>query len=125
MATRLLPPLSRMGPLTADEFQKEFAESDLMREYGTAVNRESAYEMLAKRIEQSAPPAAGSNPNTPYPERRAPSRGPGRVAKAAGAAAVIAGVLKSSMARTVGRELIRGIFGMLTGKPPRGTTRRR
>jgi len=125
LATRLLPPSSRMSPLTAEEFQKEFAESDLMREYGTAVNRESAFEMLAKRIEQSTPPAAGSTPNTPYPERRAPSRAPGRVAKAAGAAAVIAGVLKSSMARTVGRELVRGIFGLLTGKPPRGTTRRR
>jgi DNA helicase HerA-like ATPase len=124
MATRLLPPASRMGPLTAEEFQKEFAESDLMREYGTAVNRESAYEMLAKRIEQSAPTPAGPAPNTPYPEP-APSRSPGRVGKAVGAAAVIAGVLKSSMARTVGRELVRGIFGMLTGKPSRGTTRRR
>jgi len=95
-----------------------------MREYGAAVNRESAYEMLAKRMEQSAPPPAAPAPSTSYPEP-APSRSTSRVGKAVGAAAVIAGVLKSSMARTVGRELVRGIFGMLTGKPPRGTTRRR
>lgn len=126
IATRLLPPASRMGPLTADEFQKEFAESDLMREYGTAVNRESAYELLAKRTEQSAPSEA-PGPRGPFPETKPePGRAPvGRAAKAVGAAAVIAGVFKSSMARTVGRELVRGIFGMLTGKPPRGTTRRR
>jgi hypothetical protein len=40
-----------------------------------------------------------------------------------GAAVVTA--LGTTVARTVGRELIRGVFGMLGGKPPRGTSRTR
>jgi hypothetical protein len=66
-----------MAPLTAEEFQQEFAESDLMREYGTPVDRESA------------------------------------------------GALTATMARTIGQELVRGVFGMLKGKAPRRTARSR
>ena len=120
IATRLLPPQSRMGPLTAEEFQKEFAESDLMREYGNPVNRDSACEMLAKRLEQAGPPPAP--PETPRrpAEPAPPSRSAGK-----GAIGTLAAALTSSTARTVGRELVRGIFGMLAGKPARKTTRSR
>jgi hypothetical protein len=38
--------------------------------------------------------------------------------------AVVA-ALGTTVARTVGRELVRGIFGMLGGSPGRGTTRSR
>jgi hypothetical protein len=34
-------------------------------------------------------------------------------------------VLTGTMARTIGRELVRGVFGMLTGKAPRRTSRTR
>jgi hypothetical protein len=44
------------------------------------------------------------------------------MAQAAGAAVV--GALSSSIGRTVGREVVRGIFGLLGAKPPRRTTRR-
>lgn len=119
LATRLLPPQSRMAPLGPEEFQKEFAESDLMREYGTPVNRESACEMLAQRLAAAAAPAAIPDPSTP-PPAGGTARTMGKVAVGA-----LAAVLTSSTARTVGRELVRGIFGMLTGKAPRQTTRRR
>ncbi len=106
IATRMAPPTSRMAPLTAEEFQQEFAESDLMREYGTPVDRDSAAEMLARRLE---PPKEAKRGKT--------------VGQAAGGALV--GVLTGTMARTIGRELIRGVFGMLKGKAPRRTTRSR
>jgi uncharacterized protein len=115
VATRLIPPSSRMAPLTPEEFQKEFSESDLMREYGTPVNRESASEMLAARLEQAVEAAAPAP--APSPGRGGPSKG-----KVAGA---LAGALGSSFARTLGRELVRGVFGLLGRKPPRNTTRRR
>jgi DNA helicase HerA-like ATPase len=109
IATMLGPPTSRMAPLTAEEFQQEFAESDLMREYGTPLNRESAAEMLAARLAQSAP--------EPDQAKSRPSRG-------AGPGGLI-GALTGTMARTIGRELVRGVFGMLKGKAPRRTTRSR
>ncbi|HEY9518296.1 MAG TPA: helicase HerA-like domain-containing protein [Gemmatimonadales bacterium] len=109
IATMLAPPTSRMAPLTAEEFQQEFAESDLMREYGTPVDRESAEEMLAARLAQSA-----SAPADPKPNR---SRSAGRGG--------LVGALTGTMARTIGRELVRGVFGMLRGKAPRRTTRSR
>jgi hypothetical protein len=39
--------------------------------------------------------------------------------------AAVIGALGTTMARTVGRELIRGVFGMLGAKPSRGTSRTR
>lgn len=122
LATRLLPPCSRMAPLTAEEFRKEFAESDLMREYGTPVNRESAYEMLARRLGH-APPAGGEA--LPLPDAAPPK--PTRPGKTMGQVAVggLLGALTGTMARSIGRELVRGVFGMLGGKAPRGTRRSR
>jgi hypothetical protein len=109
IATLLAPPTSRMAPLTAEEFQQEFAESDLMREYGTPVDRESAAEMLAVRLAEAAP------------EPAAPKAKPARSAGRGG----LVGALTGTLARTIGRELVRGVFGMLRGKPPRRTTRSR
>jgi uncharacterized protein len=109
IATMLAPPTSRMAPLTPEEFQQEFAESDLMREYGTPVDRESAAEMLAARLARAAPEPAAPKPK--------PSRSAGRGG--------LVGALTGTMARTIGRELVRGVFGMLRGKAPRRTTRSR
>jgi DNA helicase HerA-like ATPase len=112
VATRLRPPNSRMAPLSEGEFRRELAESDLMREYGTPVDRESAAEMLAARLAPAPPSPA---------EPRQPAAKPaGRAARGG-----LAGVLTGTMARTIGRELVRGVFGMLTGKAPRRTSRTR
>ena len=112
VAARLLPPTSRMGPLTPDEFAKELAESDLMREYGTPVNRESACEMLAKRAQTQAAPSA-------------PAAGGSGKTWLAAAGGALAAAITSTAARTIGRELVRGVFGMLSGRTPRGTSRSR
>ena len=111
VATRLIPPSARMAPLTPEELQTDIRQSDLLAEYGKAVDRESAREMLVARIAKTAPPEA----ETPQPARP-------RAGKTI--AQVAAGALSSSIARTVGRELVRGIFGLLGAKPPRTTTRR-
>jgi DNA helicase HerA-like ATPase len=109
VATRLIPPSSRMAPLTPDELQTDIRESDLLAEYGRAVDRESAREMLASRMAKAAP----AEPEVPSRSRAGKSIGE-----------VAAGALSSSIARTVGREVVRGIFGLLGAKPPRRTTRR-
>jgi DNA helicase HerA-like ATPase len=109
VATRLIPPSARMAPLTPEELQADIRQSDLLAEYGKAVDRESAREMLAVRMAKTAPPAEA---------KTAPSRTGKTMAQ------VAAGVLSSTIARTVGREVVRGIFGLLGAKPPRRTTRR-
>jgi DNA helicase HerA-like ATPase len=125
VATRLIPPASRMGPLTPDELQADIRQSDFLKEYGQAVDRESAREILASRMAQTQAPA-GQTANAPPPRATVPA-GAGRagktIAQVAGAAVV--GALSSSIGRTIGREVVRGIFGMLGGKPSRGTTRSR
>jgi DNA double-strand break repair helicase HerA and related ATPase len=112
VAARLIPPSSRMAPLTPEELQADIRQSDLIAEYGQAVDRESAREMLAERMGRTEAPADAEEPK--------PKQGRGvakTAAKAAGVAVV--GALSSSIGRTVGREIVRGLFGMLGMKPPR------
>jgi DNA helicase HerA-like ATPase len=116
VATRLVPPASRMAPLTPEELQADIRQSDLIAEYGTAVDRESAREMLAKRMANTQP--TGSPVPVPKGGRAGKT-----IAQVAGGALV--GALSSSIGRTVGREIIRGVFGMLGAKPPRSTSSRR
>jgi uncharacterized protein len=117
VATRLIPPSSRMAPLTPDELQADIRQSDLLAEYGQAVDRESAREMLAARMARTQP---APTPGVP------PARG-GRAAKtmAQVAGGALVGALTSSIGRTVGREIVRGVFGLLGAKPSRSTSRSR
>jgi DNA helicase HerA-like ATPase len=61
-ATRLIPPDSRMAPLTDQELSQLMAGSQLHDRYGTAVDRESAHEIITARLaaaHQAAAAAAG------------------------------------------------------------------
>jgi uncharacterized protein len=114
VAARLIPPASRMAPLSPEELQADIRQSDLLAEYGQAVDRESARELLARRM------ARTEAPSEPQAEEPAPRKGGGvgrTAAKAAGVAVI--GALTSTIGRTVGREVVRGLFGLLGVKPPR------
>ena len=115
VAVRLIPPASRMAPLTPDELQADIRQSDLLAEYGRAVDRESAREMLAARLKKAAAPAEAAQ----EPARRTGLSTGQKLGMA------VLGALGTTVARTVGRELVRGVFGMLGAKPPRGTRRSR
>ena len=84
VATRLIPPASRMAPLTPEELQADIRQSDLLAEYGQAVDRESAREMLAARMAKTqAPPPSRRASGRRRPTARAwrsggEDRGPGR-----------------------------------------------
>jgi hypothetical protein len=109
-ATRLVPPASRMGPLTDAELAQRVSASAQVRKYAQAINRESAEEKLAART--SAAPAAPA----------------GGVATAgSGVASTIGEVLNSPIGRSVTRTvavavagtLVRGVMGALLGSPRR------
>jgi len=80
------------------------------------VDRESARELLAKRMAPaaaaSAPPSAPQGNEAPRAER-APARG-GKEPPSA-----FEQILKSPVARTVAGAVTRGLLGALLGSPPR------
>jgi hypothetical protein len=114
-----------MAPLTPEELQADIRESDLLAEYGQAVDRESARELLAARMAriQAPTPAAPAPGPQPPPAPGRSGRAARTVTQVAGGALV--GALSSTIGRTVGREIIRGLFGLLGAKPPRSTATRR
>jgi DNA helicase HerA-like ATPase len=121
VATRLIPPASRMAPLTPEELQADIRQSSLVAEYGTPVDRESAREMLAERMARSRPAPSEAGP-PPRAGRGNAGSAAGKVAKVAGGAVI--GALTTTIGRTIGREVVRGLFGLLGAKPPRTATRR-
>jgi DNA helicase HerA-like ATPase len=61
-ATRLIPPDSRMAPLTDAELAQVVAASPLQARYGTTIDRESAHEIITARLQaarQAAEAALG------------------------------------------------------------------
>ena len=115
VAARLIPPGSRMAPLTPDELQAEIRQSDLLAEYGKPIDRESAKEILAQRMAHTVgQPGPGQQPGRESGSPRSKSIGD-----------MAGDVVSSPVGRTVLREVVRGIFGLLGAKPPRASTARR
>jgi DNA double-strand break repair helicase HerA and related ATPase len=52
----IVPPTSRLGPVTAEERQAVIAKSPLRGKYEQAIDSESAFEMLQKRVKKEAAP---------------------------------------------------------------------
>src|SRR4051812_39167892 len=59
-ATRLIPPDSRMAPLTPEELQAAVAASPLAARYGETVDRESAHEIISARLTNAKAAAAAA-----------------------------------------------------------------
>src|SRR4051794_29466486 len=55
------PPTGRMGPVTAEERKALMDKSPVKGKYDTSIDRESAYELLQKRLAGTAAPADGSS----------------------------------------------------------------
>ena len=55
--TLIRPPSARIGPVTPDERRATIGASPVRGKYDTAVDRESAYEVLQKRAAQKTAPA--------------------------------------------------------------------
>jgi DNA helicase HerA-like ATPase len=113
----VLPPRSRLGPVTDAERAALIAASPIAGHYEKAVDRESAHEILAKRAEQeqAAAAAAPSAPKAP-PAPRGATRGGEDLVRAVATSAARAA------ASQIGRSLVRGLMGSLLGG--RGGSRR-
>ena len=102
VATRLLPPDSIMGTLEHTDLEAAVRAGSLQGKYARSIDRESAREILQKRM--TTPVAAGSP---------APANDLGGPDWKDSAATMAKDILKSPLTRQIGREVVRGIFGML------------
>jgi len=114
-ATLLCAPKSRMDILTSDELNSKFNSSRLASKYNESVDRESAYEILTKKLDSAR------EFNLPVPDSstgsyRTPQTTTARTSKRTEKSAVdkvINSPLSKQIGRTVVREIARGILGVL------------
>ena len=124
----VLPPHSRIGPITADERTGSIKRSLVAGTYEQLVDRESAYEVLKTRREQTATVSQPSRSTAPAPTSAGSVFGDvlGSVFGGGSSRRQSAGeALVKSAARAVGsevgRQIIRGVLGSILG----GSSRRR
>jgi DNA helicase HerA-like ATPase len=106
VATMLTPPKAVMGPLSSADYQKLIESSELTAKYAEAIDPESAYEILTNRVneklqqEQDIP-----QENTEKPKKSEKN--------------IVEKVMGATITRQIGKEIVRGLFGMLIGKKSR------
>ncbi|MGI3781167.1 MAG: helicase HerA-like domain-containing protein [Janthinobacterium lividum] len=129
--TRMIAPRSLMAPTPEDELRTGVAMSGLMTKYGQAIDRDSAQEMLARKLEQGAAAAQAEQ------ERAEQDREQARQADAAAKQArddaraqprvsrsrpssrqqkgmveqIVSSPVMKQFAGTAAREIFRGLFG--------------
>jgi len=123
--TAICPPRARIGAITADERAAVRGRSPLGGKYDATVNRESAYEMLAKRAgtqaDSEASPSPGSRATTPA--GAAPPSAVGGVMKdillgtsrRQGVAETMAKQVARSVGSQFGGQIMRGVLGSIVG----------
>jgi len=120
--TLIRPPQSRLGPATAQERQAIMAASPIAGRYESVIDRESAAEILEQRAQKAAKAAADEERREAEIrkkelERRERERENKKSVRNRGSAGrrrdTVWESAAKSAARTVGRELVRGLLGLL------------
>ncbi len=113
----VLPPASRIGPISAQERQAIIAASPVAGVYEKTVDRDSAYEKLKGRAAAAAPAGAGAPAGGGWMDSVRDSLG-GLMTGSGRKDSMVEAMAKSA-ARTigssVGREIVRGVLGSLLG----------
>jgi len=125
----IVPPTSRIGTISDGERATVRARSPVSGKYDTAVDRESAYEMLTQRTNESAampPPGQPAPTASPSPPTTQPAQGPGwgkAISDAVFGTSRRQGMLEAlakSAARNaggqLGRSILRGVLGSISRK---------
>ena len=102
VATHLAPPCSLMGPLSDNEYQQHLNSSDAYRKYRESEDPQSAFEILTARMKEEAA-ASESQKEVKRTTRSRQEK------------STFEEVISSPVAKQVGRELVRGVFGVLFG----------
>lgn len=107
-ATLLSPPRSLMGPLNAADYSAVVNSSETTTKYKDTIDSESAYEILTKRIDQKLQDSEQCPETEPEASKKTEK-------------SIVEQVMGATITRQIGKEIVRGLFGMLTGKKPRNS----
>jgi hypothetical protein len=102
--TLMRPPFSRMDVLTEREISEIVDRSALVKNYNREIDRESAHEILLERMMESDEQERRAKEKTGT--RRTTTRSSRQVS-------TFEKIMKSSVTRTVAREVTRGLLGVL------------
>jgi DNA helicase HerA-like ATPase len=117
------PPSARLGPITPEERKALIAGSPVKGKYDQAIDSESAYEVLQRRMESGAADGPLTRPHAPgTPEEAPPPSGLGAVLAAIGA--VLGDIFGTSRPRgrrlstgqVVAREVTRSVTNRVAGQ---------
>jgi DNA helicase HerA-like ATPase len=110
VVTHLAPPKSLMGPLTSQEYQQQLDQSDNYKKYQDAVDPKSAFEILSEKMNaiKQQQEVAREIPRSSTTTTRT------RQEKSS-----FEQVMASPITKQIGKEIVRGVFGMLFGSAPR------
>ena len=113
VTVHLAPPSSFMGPLSESEYKNTMEGSDLYKKYQETVDPQSAFEILNERIlaEQQ--------------QKKETQQAPEEKPKGRQEKSTFEQVLNSPITKQIGKEVVRGVFGMLFGTDSRRSTARR
>jgi DNA helicase HerA-like ATPase len=113
VVTHLVPPRSIMGPLQPQDYTALLNQSAIYKKYKDDVDPQSAFELLDARMKD----AEEAERSAPVPSSRSSKKQKSTFDQ----------VIESPITKQVGKELVRGVFGLLFGTAPRRrtTTRRR
>jgi hypothetical protein len=114
-----------MDTLTPQEFKAELSQSDLMREYGTAVDRESAREMLERKVNGQRSTVDEDQSTDDRRPSTSRSRKPTRDSAMQTTTKRVLGAMGTSVGRAVGNAIVRGLLGALGVRATQRTTRTR
>ena len=123
----ICPPRSRMGAITPEERAAVRSRSPVSGKYDTAVNRESAFEMLNQRATEKTAAANDANAVAPSgkaakPAAKAPEAPQSRLSeflwgtkRRQGAVEAAAKSATRTVANGIGRQILRGVLGGIFG----------
>jgi DNA helicase HerA-like ATPase len=114
VATALTSPRAVMGPMANIDCEKLMQGSPLFKKYQETIDPISAYEMLTDKINQKQ---AEQNEELAKVEEQ--KRVEQESKPKPGEKSIVEKVMGATITRQIGKEIVRGIFGMLTGKKPK------
>lgn len=117
----VVPPVSQIGPISPEQRQQLIGTSLVAGIYDTAVDRESAFEILAKRAEEKAAEAAEAKAQLEA-QKEAERQARAERSAARQPDSIVQSVMKSaarsastSIGRQIGNTIVRGVLGSIFG----------
>ncbi|WP_199121071.1 helicase HerA-like domain-containing protein [Pedobacter sp. ASV28] len=115
-ATMLTPPRSIMGPMSSIDCERLMQASPLYSKYQETIDPISAFEILTDRINEKL-----ADENKLKAEEEEKKRLEQENKSKPGEKSIVEQVMGATITRQIGKEIVRGIFGMLTGKKTSST----